>query len=901
MRKGSIMDSLKKIINYTLALLTLFFSMIVFYKLSIWNISDYNAFIFGDTIYENINKNIDIYFISFLALFSAPLCFIFQKINICCICIYFIKKFLLLFTQESNLHKFYSNLKKLYNNIRENFSFISKFLYEKFTIFGFKFEKIASQNYINHIIDYTIIFVSSYCVACLLLQLGLIPQHIVLTITFIHFCLASICGKNKVFISQILLSFSPLLFLTEAYQYQEEIVIFENSIMYIASMLAISLCSLQLSWVFFKKNQEYITFSSITAIIVVLTGPLYRHYGIDEYHIGEAITAFHQVFTIGQEPYSEFIPTKGFMHIIYGFINELFFDGKYVTFGCASQLTTFFSTFLLAFIFKLFFSTYISILYIIVFWNLGLVYGHYYPIPIGLLLLNAAISKKNVIVFCLTYLFFMYIYFLYYNAFAIAFALSIFPAFIYSIYIFYTEKVQIHKIHIAFFLLWCIIITISIPYIYNSSEYVLTNSSNNILYWGNLGYFTNLILSNFWIAIFLCIIFYTSHNYSIINTKTITWLSFFTFIPFILLSYIEGRSDAWYYRAYVFSCFYLTLATIFCIYHRKMFHPYVNKLILTFLTLFAMYCVAPHTWTAPFSSFNPIAVNSKSTSYVQDSSIPNLGQGFIPEDRYEEVLQEHSLINVLEEEETFLLIDPYVVQSARYAIYNKQIPIKSHAILNISSLRAQIDELEKFKELHVEIIRLSKGILRYTIFYDYIFSQPWTLIQYGKHTYLVSDKIIQRIKGHFDFKTISMDKTEYSIADFSLLPIKWGSAFDSEKHLLTTETANFISKKMPSTPNTPHTYALRFKNEQSLNKYDLLTININIDDSKICHGQIQWGERKKENSINFKIRTGCNVIPVIMNMHWRDTQKLDNIKFSLKECNSDTVDINSIHFSKFIY
>lgn len=315
-----------------------------------------------------------------------------------------------------------------------------------------------------------------------------------------------------------------------------------------------------------------------------------------------------------------------------------------------------------------------------------------------------------------------------------------------------------------------------------------------------------------------------------------------------------------------------------------------------------------------FDRFKSITINSTSSEFVKNSDIPNLGQGFIEKSRLLDLQKEYQLINILNTDENFLIIDPYVSQSARYSIFDKKVPTKSHSVLNISSLNSQSDELKKLKESNVKIIRITEGINRYHIFHRYIFSLDFIPINYNNKYFLISKDVIDRIHKNLEFSINENILERFSVKNFDLLPIKWGSAFTKEsKYLEILNTKLDVISTNDVTSINTNSYKLgdkdpfvvyEFRENYSLPTSDMITIELEGIKKDKCLAQLFWRSNEnfsEKNSIKFQISNGYNVVPIGMNLDWKETSNLKNIRLDIDNCNNETIEIKKLLFVNYLY
>lgn len=865
-------------------MIAFFLSMIFIY--TYWFINHntldlYDTFIFGDTINSLESKQIDLKLIPYFILFLAGSFFLLEKFNV----------LTFFFESGSRSESKISSLKRRLNN-----SWMNKFIF---------FLKIIAA-----------LFFSYYTFKILALLGFADDGHILFRNIFIIsiICFSALFKQRFILVSQIGLCLSPLLFLSETYKYNGEIISFSPSLTFTMLMVGLTTITFLITLKEIKDNTSTVSTAFIIFVLTLIIGGLRRFYCLDEYHNGELFTAYHQIFELNQHSYSEFIPTKGFMHLIVGFINANIFEGGYITIAASIQVTKLLFGFFLVLFLKMFYRQE-KILFLIL---LSLpIFGNYYPIIIGLLLLSSKKNTNDDYLFLLSYVYFSFIFFIYYNAFGIAFAVSLLPVMIYRFYSAIKNKRPPRLFHYVLFVLGLGLFAISFNLIFSSIQYVLNNSSANLLYWGNYGTINTLITSNLWVITLIALLILAYKNKIKLSSHNSIWLSFFTLFPFVILSYLEGRSDGTFDRANSFTFTYSVFLFAFVINRSSELSKKVTFLL--FIIAFIPFVVAQKlpffTLTnSSLNSFKIVHVNSHKDKYVSNSSLPKLGNGFIDKDRYEEIELEYKLIKKLYNDETFLIIGPYASQAARYSIYNKRVPIKSHSLLNIPSLKLQSDELKKLKNENVKIIRLSKGINRHHLFHKYIFSLDWRVIKYNKKEYLISPDLLARIEGNLDFDLIELALDTYSTKDFGPLPIKWGGAFENEQENLSTSEGYFeflatheIKNKNNDSyaiPDTPPDIVYRVIDPTKLMSKDLITFKLQKSMSDICSAQFFWSTDTtftEKNSVRFKVSNGYNTVPIGMNLNWKFATEITKIRIDFDVCENQDIKIDSILISDYKY
>lgn len=869
----SLKNSIIISVNFLFTFLVSVMITYIYWKMNYQVLDTYNSFIYGDTINGLNNKKIDIQLLPIFAILFIVVFAILEKFNI-----------------FSKILDFLSSIKEQ----NSDFSYISLFLK---VVLAVTFSYISVKLFISiEILDIT-------------------RRRYIYLASLIIFLVSIAFKKRFLLVSQLLFSLSPLLFLTESYIYNNEKLSFEfnNSYIYFIYSLVIILFVSSIKEII--KNKGYILSSTTVLVITLSLGAITRIYALDEYHIGELFTPFHQLFILGQSAYSEFIPTKGFMHVAIGFLNNLFFDGGYITITSASKIFALMLGIFLVLFLKYFYSKEKILLFFLLLMPIS---EHYYPILIGLILLSNEKIIKNPINFIIAYSFFSLIYFFYYNAFAIAFAISVLPLFLYYSYYVIKHKLKINVLQYSLIFIFVALLIYFNELIYYSIKYSLDNSSSNLFYWGNYGSYEKFLTSNLWIFPWIVLTAYLYRNFKKITNDKLLWILFLIIFPFVILSYLEGRADGSFARALGFSYYYSFLLFVYVVtFYKQESKIFVLLIFTTLLLPFIFNSKIPYLNLKSiinFDRFSAITINSTANEFIKNSNIPNLGQGFINKSRLLDLQKEYQLINILNTNENFLIIDPYVSQSARYSIFDKMVPTKSHSVLNISSLNSQSDELKKIKESNVKMIRITQGINRYHIFHKYIFSLDFIAITYNNKDFLISKDVIDRIPENLEFSINENILEQFSVKNFDLLPIKWGSAFTKEsKYLEILNTKLDVISTNDVEPIDVNSYKLgskdpfvvyEFKENYSLPTSDMITIELEGIKKDKCLAQLFWRSHEnfsEKNSIKFQIANGYNVVPIGMNLDWKKTTNLKNIRLDIDNCSDEIIEIKKLLFTNYLY
>lgn len=829
---------------------------------------DYNYFVYGDLIVSSFNKKADLNFIYVFVFSFVFLQLVFYRFKI----------------TLASIREFFSSLyMTLFSG---NDKFFIRAVSLLFVIFGVYF----SVNLVFKLIP------------------SLEPYGYYKKISYIVFLVVLVfVGNCRVLISQILLGFAPLLYINTKYKYNSEIVSFVLPSFFQAILFFIAILSIVISVIEYRKdNSKYLHVSSLVFISVLFSGHLDYIYLTDEYHNGEIFTAFHQLYDIGSKAYSEYIPTKGFMHIAIGYVNQVVFNGAYLTLYPSIILSTFLFSVFLVFLLKVFFSN-ISVFFILL---AGLpTFGYNALIIPSLLIISRVIRTGQLIPTISIFSWLFFIYFVYYNAFAIVFVLSVLPALIYLI-----KHLEVGEIRSKFNIICLFFITLLLAvclanheYIYESARYVLTNASYNMLYWGNYGSRSELVKANFWFIAFSALFSIFLFDRKSFSNDKILWLSYLLVSPLLMVSYLVSRAGGDFPRAFRYSTFYFIVILAFVIFYLKG----KKRLFISTVLLISICIINNHNALSIRDGFRNFVTKMISPSMVlsSDNQIPKLGKGFIEKERLNDLKSEFELVKYLNEDESFLIIDYHTVQTARYSLYDLRIPTKSHAILNVPSVRAQKIELEQVSSRNVKIVRLSKGLLRYHLFHKYLLSlQDFSAFEYNGRLYLVSQDYIERLPSSLKLKLVNSLSAMLSVNDFSSLPYKWGRALSNEKNLLE-------ALKLPHRLLGVNNYSIQsgrvlghdpyavFKLNGLIEgkKIDLLSVKLSGKFDDLCRAQLFWSSDKdfiEPQSVKFTFSNGDNLLPIHMNSVWTSSE-IRFLRLDLDSCVHKSIVIEGFKFYKY--
>lgn len=863
------------------------------------NIDIYKEFILGDTVFSNYSKDVDFMVIK---LFMILFFIIFLTL------LYIVKR---------------------YCKINDEFEITIKTLFFNDNI------------YKNTIIFLLAIFLSYYAaniILKLLSKYSLLELNnfkiILLTILLSTISIVLI-NKKGIMIPQL---FLPLVFIELLLNSKIIIDNIEYSIVFSNNLKLFAILCIIISYIFIfislKKNYR-ISFSTIVFFLFLANVSINSGsflYPLDEYHNGEVITSYQQIFELDQDMYTSYVPVKGFSHIIIGFVNEIFFDGNYMSLSLSFGLSSFIILTICCFIFQYYIGRGYTLLIILA----GLIpRSDYLLIPVFLLVLSDKRINTNPISFIIAYCYMSFIYIMYYQSFGMAFAGSLLPVIIIKMISIFKNKIIPNKYQILLLIFGILLFILSFDEIVGIIDYALTNSRNNKYYWGNSSGFNNsdefwikFIKSNIWVLLWIITFIYFIKNNKEIRNKYIFY--FYILFPIIIFSYMYGRHDGIMARVERYSIFSIQIIYIFLFYNIYNKKSRYSKCFLIILFLFSFTNFYPFNFNlnmfnlANNINFNNVYQYDSSYTFIKDSNIPNLKEGIIPIETYNSINKEFLLIDtLLEEDETFLVVDDYVTQSARYYIYNKKIPTISHSMLNITSIKSQIEEIKKVKNSNVKIIRYTpNGLKRYYIFYDYylsmILDKNFVNIEYGGYNYLIDkDKFIE-YKDKLGLVEKEIDLNSLSTREFGYLPLKWGKGYNNTKEDLLSYNYTYNIKDISNIKEVSDNKFKILDNKDPFIVYELEE-NINGDfidyisydfnsnsNNKNTVCSIYWagedGIFDESKKVFYNQENGKVVVPIGMNTNWKILNDIKYIRIDFENYNTgDILEIINLEFMQQTY
>lgn len=887
----------------------------------------YKEFIYGDTIFSYYNKSVDFYVIfMFLTLFLF-LYYVISKIFI----IEYKNYIEINVENKNNQFLILVGIPFLFYfviPIFRNFDLevLNAYFTYVFLMFSYMYKKEA-KFYLEIFWNLIFLYFTSIILSQIFIKYFQIKIDIIILFSIISILVLINYKNTGSLLSQIFLPLYFIKILENDYLYNEKIISISNSLnlKIFVTLLIISI-SLYSIYEWKKNNKRILYFSSLAMLVFFIkwdNAPLL--YSVDEYHTGELFTAYDQIYKIGSKAYSNYIPTKGYYHIIIGYLNDFFYEGNYMSINEAHNLSKFLSGLIMVFIFNLFKIK--EIILIIILLNIipdfSDYFSNYFLVIPTLLFLYQKKIFNNSYNFIISYLFLSFLNFLYYQSFGIALSLAIFPCFIYSIYKIIQNKIEISKQQIILLIFGFILMVYNFEMIKEAIRYCLLNSSSNLFYWGNSSgysekdkfqFLLKMLTCNFWVIIILYYIILIFKEYKKMPKRKLFINSCIVLFPIIISSYLLGRHDSGLRRTAVYT---VELINLMIVYFLLIINSNKQrKKLVLLISLLISLLICYRNYFPSYSFFvnkaKAITVHKIDNShiYYDNSDGMKIGKGFIKSEILEDLKKEYTLIKAVasKPQETFMIIDPYVTQSARYSIFNYKIPTLSHSILNISSLKSQQHEMKRFKSLDVPIIRISEGILRYQVFFKEIMLKNYIYTNYNGREYLIEKKKFQEISKNFEL--ISKEYPNYLIqSNFGILPIKWGNGFESNKEKIEKlkiqnkiTYLNEIKKENEKliTVGESDPFII-YKLDENIAGKSVDFIRIKIKYPKKFNGQLFWmnvGESfSEENSIRYVGREGNLIIPVSKNLNWLKSDQIENIRLDFDGLNKEQkIEVEKIEF-----
>ena len=304
-------------------------------------------------------------------------------------------------------------------------------------------------------------------------------------------------------ILQIVIPISILSFISYKYNYDGKIISYQEEHLRFRLIIFVMFFILFLSNIFIllkKRNiislKKSITLPTIISIFIANLYGLHIWMGFrpafpalfvtnDWYHYADEVYIWHQIFNLKQHLFSDFYPTSGLFSFVFGFFDNVIFNG-FMTEGIFSAilLATLYSVIISILIYKHTNSIY-TFFVVHFFSTIFFSYSRLYLIlPIILLLSFPTLIKKRILWFAL-WIFCIFIYGLYYPAYAFPVMIATFPFGIIQ-FLFYIKNKEFIKdmknikCYLIYILLVFIII-ISIPLLIGLFNIISLNSGQYLV------------------------------------------------------------------------------------------------------------------------------------------------------------------------------------------------------------------------------------------------------------------------------------------------------------------------------------------------------------------------------------------------------------------------------------
>ena len=440
--------------------------------------------------------------------------------------------------------------------------------------------------------------------------------------------------------------------------------------------------------------EKAITFGPIASILAFTrfdgTGAIIPS---DLHHPIENIIGFHQVFELGQKPFSEYIPLSGAYSFLHGAINYLFGNkGLFSNYHITTNLFFLFIAIIIAFLIKkLTGNTYALLLALIIFIPS---YNRYaFVFPITLLLINPSLFVKRrswLVAWFLTSLF----HGLYYPVFGASVFLSFVPMGIYQLFKYIKCKELSSDLKnwrfyadvaVCFV---CLIVcgrfligTLRHTLIFSKAgtvseglgrfgtgfpEWFFPNISSGtvkILLWYYLSFFIALAIITIAYLLVLSKLTFTSKGalkatdiYSLLSLAALTILPI---VSFVFSFYTK------FYKSLFSRALGIVLAAIAClsIYIFKLgktqFAGFAFAVLVAIASLYGSENSGPVDSSRTEISLSPAYRVPEGYSYISNTSIPKLGSGFISNDTYTTLLNRAELIKKIGPDKAYMSVPDY--------------------------------------------------------------------------------------------------------------------------------------------------------------------------------------------------------------------------------------------------
>ena len=541
----------------------------------------------------------------------------------------------------------------------------------------------------------------------------------------------------------------------------------------------------------------------------------------DDYHFGESLLPFWSFLKFKLFPFIDYVPARGLINYLDGFLANSFFELKAAYFLVLSNLTSLIYIFIVFMIFRNYFGNKIAFLisFLLPFFNLGVSGIDFINTGILLFLINQ-FFKKSYQYFIVISNYFLLISILIAPGQGGILFISIIPLIIFSLY----KIIKADKKKEIKFLLFNISFLIILLFItplgnlfYGALIYMVEQSSLNSISYGipwsmsfnviNKGnYWLFEIVRSSFIAVICFSLFYLIKgffNKACLNRDSIiVYSSVICIISILFIFRTAGRIDPGdFSRLGVASSWLISSLLpllLILVYHRvntiKIFLP-----IVFFLSIFGYPAnsliinnMIEKTFSVQFKPENIINGNS--------IGLDNIGNGIIDPKHKERLLNIKKILDIyLKEDETYLDLTN---RNASYFYMNKKPPIESGAFYNIVSIGQQKRAIEILKKNPPKIVIVDADSIyhdglrvsfRSYLLYRFVM-QNYQSIEINNYIFMLRNDVFEKetIKPPLYKQRFLLDKV-FKTEDIGFLPYIWGSSYSKlEQNLIFKENLEKI-------------------------------------------------------------------------------------------------------------
>lgn len=678
----------------------------------------------------------------------------------------------------------------------------------------------------------------------------------------------------------------------------------------------------------------------------------------DDFHFGEIILPWQQIIQFNQHSYSEFVSVQGLLGLLYGGVNNLFFEGTSSSFPMAAMfIVVLFGVITTGIVCNVFGSAWgmlFSLLAYPVLDRSTLIF------PVFLILLNRKLIR-NPLSWFLTWSWLSLIHCFYSPNFGPALTLATLPFAIYMLVrLFSTKKIvqlwRSSKITIFSLVIFHVLaVTLLLPYMLQLIKFLLDNSSTNTLAYG-ISMFEGKIVPKwfpnwfdselfnwiFWQMIrsgptILCFVlltyvilkFHSSNNSEEIDFSQrfqIYYLSLGGILLILfLIPYSFGRIDTGSIsRPGVLSLLsFGTLLFFMLIVSRRLFNKWmfiaIIAVIIGYRSAFSFYQFEK----LPSRAIETIKVPN-STIFVDGSDIglPNLGTIFIDKEKLNEIVSFKDTINsLLKDDETYFDLTN---RSALYYYVNKPVPSlysADYVSANYSMQSKVIGQVEKNNPPIAFIgpaTRLDGG--------------PASIRSYRLYKWLLDNEYVYYEKNNFQFMirpdrydelSLGDSERDYSnnlakvfhITELRKIPIAWGNSFKymQERFNLVESSMKQVSLHDLSVTSEQWNEAtgkdpyIEWNFNKGINgavhEFALIDIEISGSTTGSIRGQVFFAEEgnfSEERSFKFDLHNGAVLLPLGSSPYWLN-QNITKFRLDLDGLGRAKFKVKSVQFYNLVH